>query len=61
VDTVAAIAMGAASCCQEIEQDVPENLVNGLENGPYGRDYIINLDKKLMSLADRIKARKESV
>ena len=50
VDTVAAIAMGPASCCKYIEQNIPDNLVNGLENGPYGREYIIDLDKKLMAL-----------
>jgi len=61
VDTVAAIAMGPASCCRELEQDIPENLIDGLENGPYGRDYIIGLDQKLMDLASRIKARKQSV
>lgn len=61
VDTVAAIAMAAASCCKEIENDIPQNLIDELENGPYGRDYIIDLDKKLMALVDRIKARKRWV
>jgi ADP-ribosylglycohydrolase len=61
VDTVAAIAIGPASCCNEIEQDIPTNLIGGLENGPYGRDYIIDLDQKLMSLADKIKARKRAM
>lgn len=46
-DTVATIAMGAACCSNEIEQDLPENLVFGLENKRYGRDYLIGLDKKL--------------
>lgn len=50
VDTVAAIALAAASCSDEIAQDLPEHLMAGLENGPYGRDYIIALDRKLMSL-----------
>lgn len=58
VDTVAAIAMGPASCCKELEQDIPANLVDGLENGPFGREYIINLDKKLMALAESFKIRK---
>lgn len=50
VDTVAAIALAAASCSDEIAQDLPEHLIAGLENGQYGRDYIIALDKKLLSL-----------
>ncbi len=48
VDTVAAIAMAAASCSQEYEQDLPENLQLMLENGPFGRDYIIRLDQRLL-------------
>jgi ADP-ribosylglycohydrolase len=50
VDTVAAIALAAASCSEEIKQDLPEHLIAGLENGSYGRDYIVALDRKLMSL-----------
>ena len=46
-DTVATIAMGAASCCNEIEQDIPENLIKGLENKRYGKDYLIELDERL--------------
>lgn len=53
VDTVAAIALAAASCSQEIRQDIPSQLVTALENGAYGRDYIIALDKQLMSLVDK--------
>ena len=49
VDTVAAIALGAASCSQEVRQDLPSGLFEGLENGRYGRDYIIELDRKLLS------------
>lgn len=50
VDTVAAIAMGAASCSTEISKDLPEHLVYALENGKYGKDYILSLDEKLMGL-----------
>jgi ADP-ribosylglycohydrolase len=49
VDTVASIALGIGSCCEEIEQDLPADLINGLENGPYGRDYLIDLDQKLLA------------
>jgi len=55
VDTVAAIAMGPASCCKNLEQDIPANLVDGLENDDFGRDYIIQLDKKLDTVTDNYK------
>jgi ADP-ribosylglycohydrolase len=50
VDTVCAIATAAASCSDEYEQDLPEGLVNCLENGRYGRDYLIEMDRRLMLL-----------
>lgn len=50
VDTVAAIALAAGSCSEEITQDIPNHLVTGLENGAYGRDYLIQLNRQLMSL-----------
>lgn len=49
VDTVAAIALGAGSCCAEIAQDLPEQLIVQLENGPYGRDYLAALDARLLA------------
>ncbi|WP_334947983.1 hypothetical protein [Nostoc sp.] len=53
VDTVAAIALAAGSCSKEITQDIPNHLVTGLENGAYGRDYLIDLDKQLMNLVNK--------
>lgn len=50
VDTVAAIALAAGSCSAEMEQDLPEHLVFGLEDGPYGRRYLIDLDRQLHAL-----------
>lgn len=50
VDTVAAMAMGAASCSKEITQDLPDGLILNLENGAYGRDFLKTLNTKLMSL-----------
>ena len=47
VDTVASIALGIASCSNEIEKNLPLELYTQLENGTYGRDYLINLDQKL--------------
>ena len=49
VDTVAAIAMGAASMSREIVQDLPSALVDQLEDGEFGRKYIVKLDKQLLS------------
>jgi ADP-ribosylglycohydrolase len=49
VDTVAAIALAAGSCSTEIAQDLPVHLIDALENGQYGRDYIRLLDTQLMA------------
>lgn len=50
VDTVAAIALAAGSCSREVRQDLPEVLAEGLENGKYGREYLIELDRRLFKL-----------
>lgn len=52
VDSVAAIAMGLASlaCPSYYTNDLPANLYEDLENNGYGRDYLIELDKKLRDL-----------
>jgi ADP-ribosylglycohydrolase len=50
VDTAAAIALPAGSCSREIVQDLPQHLIDGLENGQYGRDYIRQLDTQLMAV-----------
>jgi ADP-ribosylglycohydrolase len=49
VDTVATMALGAASSSQEYTSDLPEVLIHGLENGDYGRDYLMQLDIRLRS------------
>lgn len=51
VDTVAAIAVTAGSCSAEIAQDLPDTLYWGLENGPYGHDFLLDLDRQLLGLA----------
>ncbi|WIG97353.1 ADP-ribosylglycohydrolase family protein [Myxococcus sp. SDU36] len=51
VDTVAAIALAAAACSGYVEQNIPAHLVEALENGVFGRDYIVALDARLMALA----------
>lgn len=48
VDTVATIAMAGASCSNLIKKNIPYILLNTLENGKYGRDYLESLDKKLL-------------
>lgn len=48
VDTVATVALAAASQSQEYTQDLPLHLIETLENGAYGRGYIQALDVKLL-------------
>ena len=48
VDTVAAIALGAASCCKAYKNNLPQNLIYELENGSYGASYLKELDKQLI-------------
>src|SRR5262249_7160639 len=57
VDTVAAIALGAAAGSEEMRKDLPLQLVEGLENGPFGRDYLVALDKRLLGLMARVEPR----
>ncbi|MGO4773947.1 ADP-ribosylglycohydrolase family protein, partial [Lysobacter sp. 2RAB21] len=51
VDTVATIALAAGAHCTEIAQDLPASLYDGLENGPFGRDFLRDLDLRLMGRA----------
>jgi ADP-ribosyl-[dinitrogen reductase] hydrolase len=46
-DSVAAIACGIASFSDEYDKDLPAFLERDLENGPYGKDYLIKLSEKL--------------
>lgn len=48
VDTVATIALQAASGSREVKKDLPNEMVEGLENGTYGREYLMQLDQKLI-------------
>lgn len=47
VDTVATIALAAACWSKRHEADLPTALVDGLERGPYGHDFLIELDARL--------------
>jgi ADP-ribosylglycohydrolase len=51
VDTVCVIATAAAACASDIDQAVPQPLLDGLENGAYGRDYLSNLDRQFAAFA----------
>ncbi len=46
-DTVAVIAMAAASVSRELPRDLPAVLVETLEDGPYGRSYLSGIDARL--------------
>ncbi|MFE5504384.1 ADP-ribosylglycohydrolase family protein [Amycolatopsis japonica] len=50
VDTVATIALAAASRSPEVAQDLPPVLWRDLENGEFGRDHLANLDERLLRL-----------
>lgn len=47
VDTVATIALAAASRSPQIADDLPSVLVDNLEDGRYGRHFLRTLDTKL--------------
>ncbi|GAA4528163.1 ADP-ribosylglycohydrolase family protein [Amycolatopsis samaneae] len=51
VDTVATIALAAASRAPSITQDLPAVLLDGLETGPYGQSYLRDLDTRLLALS----------
>jgi ADP-ribosyl-[dinitrogen reductase] hydrolase len=53
VDTVAAVAMGAASCSSEFAADLPEVLFAGLESGAWGIEYLRAQDARLMAAYKR--------
>jgi hypothetical protein len=47
---VGAIAIGAASASREVKDNLPAFLFDDMENGKFGRDYLVGLDKKLDAL-----------
>jgi ADP-ribosyl-[dinitrogen reductase] hydrolase len=52
-DTVAAIALGIASASEQVVDDLPQHLLMGLESGTYGRDFLRDLNRQLLSLVKR--------
>ena len=55
-----AIAMPAAALSCQIEQDLPQPLIDNLENGPYGKNYLRKLDRELMLFTKSWKQKSES-
>lgn len=55
VDTVAAIALGAASASVEVRDDLPPALTDRLENGQFGRDYLTALDARLAQVMQALR------
>jgi len=53
VDTVATIALGAASCSKDYTHDLPSKLYDDLEDEEFGKTYLFELDQKLMKLFGR--------
>jgi ADP-ribosylglycohydrolase len=53
VDTVATIALAAGACSEEMTQDLPAQLVEGLENDTFGREFLVDLDKRLLEWGRR--------
>jgi ADP-ribosyl-[dinitrogen reductase] hydrolase len=49
VDTVATIALGAASTSRDYQRDLPAVLYDGLEDGSFGRSYLARLDDALFA------------
>ncbi len=49
-DTVASLALAILSLCQDTIKDLPKWLYNDFENGTFGKDYLIDLDKKIIHM-----------
>jgi poly(ADP-ribose) glycohydrolase ARH3 len=60
VDTMAAMAGGLAGAYLGAGC-LPERLVNLLENSPKGRDYLIELSRRLLAVHERLEVQKSSV
>lgn len=56
VDTIAAIAMGIACHADDLLNDIPDALYEGLENGRWGRDWLHEIDLRLLARYPRPQA-----
>lgn len=50
VDTVASLSLAISSLDSSVVNDLPKFLTDELENGEFGRDYIIKLDNQLKNI-----------
>lgn len=57
VDSVAAIAMGIAAVSLDYTDDIPDVLRQGLEAGPYGQKFLLQLDDALQERFPRLATR----
>ena len=49
-DSVAALAVGIASCCDEYDQDIPQHLIEQLDQGgEWGAGYLRALDEQMLA------------
>lgn len=46
-DSVASVALGLASLTKKIKNNLPLHLYDKLENGEFGKDYLLEIDSKL--------------
>lgn len=60
VDTVATVALAAASNSREYAGDLADELTWGIEGGKYGRDYLLALDARLMARMAELRAASEA-
>ncbi len=51
-DSCAAIAVAVASCSDDFDWDVPTILIDGLEKGQFGEDFLKSMDLSLRYYAD---------
>lgn len=54
VDSSASIALGLYSLRPDAVMDLPDALYDNLENGPYGRDFLVDMDIQLQEKFPRI-------
>jgi ADP-ribosylglycohydrolase len=54
VDSSASVALGLYSLRHDAVMDLPDALYDNLENGKYGKDYLINMDMELLSKFPRM-------
>jgi ADP-ribosylglycohydrolase len=50
VDTVASLSLAISSLNSNVINDLPKLLTDELENGEFGKDYLITLDNQLKNI-----------